>query len=84
MGLGENFRRYNTLPAFEYKGLLISPLVYYKGNSDLVHSWDLVIRGDNLSKMLPDQRQALGITEEDMRYLDRHVQGMVNALEGRR
>jgi hypothetical protein len=68
----ENAKRYISTPEFEYNGQLVFAFLYFKGNSDTVHSWDIVMRGVNLSKQT-EARIAYGFTDEDMDYLNTRI-----------
>lgn len=78
----DNMRRYETMPPFEYNGHVISALIYYKGNSQTAHSWDIVATSVNISKMTQEERLAIGFTDEDMLKLDVRVASYVRAKEG--
>jgi hypothetical protein len=81
----DNLRAYTTMPPFEYKGLIMSAFLYTKGNSDLIHSFDVVTKGYNVSKLSPiDRYTILGITEEDMVKLRIRVQSYIDFKEGRK
>lgn len=79
----ENLRRYRVAPVFTYKGKIIQALLFYKGNTDLVDSWDVLHRSVNLSKAMPDERRALGFTEEDMERINEIIAGTIDREEGR-
>lgn len=81
----ENLRSYTTMPFFEYNGMLITAILYKKGNSDMIHSFDVVTRQYNLSKMNPIERQEVfGLTETDMLKLKIRVQSYIDFKEGRK
>ena len=77
-------RRYELTSPFQYKGNVIRAILYYDGNSDLVHSWDVTVGTFNISKAARYERLQRGFTDADLEALNRHVAGMVNAKEGRR
>lgn len=77
-------RKYVLTEPFQEKGHVIQGILYYDGNSDLVHSWDLAMRGFNISKATRDERLAKGFTDEDVERMNLHVAGIVAAREGRR
>jgi hypothetical protein len=80
----DELRRFQEMTPFSYKGSIFSAALYYKGNSDLVHSWDLYMGRLNISKMPEIDRLAKGITDEDMELLNRRVKSYVDFKEGRR
>jgi hypothetical protein len=80
----EELRRFQEMPPFRYKGSLFSAALFFKGNTDIVHSWDLYMGRLNLSKMAEIDRLARGITDEDMELLNRRVKSYVDFKEGRR
>lgn len=79
----EHLRRYELMPYFQYKGQVITAFLYFKGNSDLVHSWDIIMGPHNLSKMMPDDLRALGFNEFDLDIINDRVASYVNHKEGR-
>ena len=79
----ENLRRYDTWP-FQYRGGIVNAVLYYKGNSDLVHSWDIMLRGLNLSKATREERLEAGFTDDDMEKMNVLIQSHVDHKEGRR
>jgi hypothetical protein len=79
----ESLRRMVQGPVFQYKGNVVSSLLYYKGNSDLVHSWDILLGRENLSKMSTSERHALGFRDEDMEIINQRIKVMIDAKEGR-
>lgn len=74
----ENAKRYTMMPEFEYGGQIVMAFLYYKGNTDTVHSWDIVMRGANLSKD-PVARAAIGFTDQDMDNLNTRVASYILA-----
>lgn len=78
----DELRRMQQGPVFQCKGQMVSAILYYKGNDDRVHSWDLAIRGLNLSKAAPDELKGTGLTQDDLLKLNARVQEWVHAKEG--
>lgn len=79
----DDLRRFRITDPFQYKGNVFRAILYYKGNSDLVHSWDIVIGRVNVSKSLPDDRRAMGITAQDLEAMNQRVASYIEHLEGR-
>lgn len=77
----ESTRSYTMMPEFEYNGIIMTAFLYTKGNSDLIHSWDVVTRGYNLSKSAA-ARAKLAITDEDMARLNARVASYVRFKQG--
>lgn len=80
----DDLRRLELSTEFQYKGRIVRALFYYKGNTNLVHSWDVVIGRFNVSKSARDERYAMGITDEDMSAIDAMIKSHVDHREGRR
>ena len=79
----DNLRRYRVAPVFAYKGKIVQALLFYKGNTDLVDSWDVLHRNVNLSKAMPDERMALGFNDADMERINEMIAGTIDREEGR-
>jgi hypothetical protein len=68
------------LPYFEYNGYLLSAYIYFKGNSPIVHSWDIVQPGVNLSKD-SQARAEIGLTDHDMDVINAIVASKIQFMQ---
>lgn len=80
----DDLRSYTTMPQFDYNGIIMSAVLYKRGNTDLIDSFDIITSGYNLSKMTATDRfRMFGLTLEDMEKLKIRVKSYIDFKEGR-